>query len=58
VFVLGSVVEKPWIHAGQITPRSVLSLSVLVDHDLVDGAPAARFAQRLKALIESGEGLS
>jgi pyruvate/2-oxoglutarate dehydrogenase complex dihydrolipoamide acyltransferase (E2) component len=58
VFVVGSVVEKPWIHAGQITPRSVLSLSMLVDHDLVDGAPAARFAQRLKALIESGEGLS
>lgn len=58
VFVVSSVVEKPWIHAGQIVPRSVLSLSVLIDHDLVDGAPAARFAQRLKALIESGEGLS
>lgn len=58
VFVVGSVVEKPWIHAGQIVPRSVLTLTALIDHDLVDGAPAARFAQRLKALVESGEGLS
>ncbi len=57
VFVVGSVVDKPWIHDGRITPRSVLSLSVLVDHDLVDGAPAARFAQRLKDLVESGDGL-
>ncbi len=28
-----------------------------IDHDIVDGAPAARFAQRLKELIESGYGL-
>jgi pyruvate/2-oxoglutarate dehydrogenase complex dihydrolipoamide acyltransferase (E2) component len=57
VFVLGGVVDKPWAHAGQIALRSVLSLSVIVDHDLVDGAPAARFAQRLRELIESADGL-
>jgi 2-oxoacid dehydrogenases acyltransferase (catalytic domain) len=28
-----------------------------VDHDIVDGAPAARFTERLKELIESGYGL-
>jgi hypothetical protein len=27
------------------------------DHDVVDGAPAARFAERLIDLIESGTGL-
>jgi pyruvate/2-oxoglutarate dehydrogenase complex dihydrolipoamide acyltransferase (E2) component len=48
--------QEPWIHAGRITPRSGPSLSALVDHDLVEGAPAARFARRVKALIESGEG--
>jgi pyruvate/2-oxoglutarate dehydrogenase complex dihydrolipoamide acyltransferase (E2) component len=58
VFVVGSVVEKPWVHAGAIALRSVLSLSVMVDHDLVDGAPAARFARRLQELLESGEGLA
>jgi hypothetical protein len=29
----------------------------MVDHDLVDGAPAARFAERLQGSIESAEGL-
>lgn len=57
VFVVGSVVEKAWVHAGQIAPRSVLSLSIIVDHDLVDGAPAARFASRLQELVESADGL-
>jgi pyruvate/2-oxoglutarate dehydrogenase complex dihydrolipoamide acyltransferase (E2) component len=56
-FAVGGVVEKPWLHDGQMQPRSVLSLSVMVNHDLVDGAPAARFARRLKDIIESAEGL-
>lgn len=58
VFVVGGVVEKPWLCAGQVVPRSVLSLSVMVDHDLVDGAPAARFARRLQGLIETADGLT
>jgi len=57
VFVVGGVVDKPWAHAGEIVLRSVLSLSVIVDHDLVDGAPAARFAERLRELVESADGL-
>ena len=28
-----------------------------LDHDIIDGAPAARFVTRLKELIESGFGL-
>ncbi len=58
VFVIGSVVDKPWVHAGALAIRSVLSLAVQVDHDLVDGAPAARFAERLQALVESAAGLA
>lgn len=27
------------------------------DHDIVDGAPAARFAQRWKELVERADGL-
>ncbi len=29
-----------------------------MDHDIIDGAPAARFTQQLKELIESGYRLS
>ena len=56
-FAVGSVVEKPCAVGGRIEARSVLSLSVMINHDLLDGAPAARFAARLRTLVESGAGL-
>lgn len=42
---------------GQRVLREHLSLTVSFDHNLIDGAPAARFTERLKDLIESGYGL-
>jgi pyruvate/2-oxoglutarate dehydrogenase complex dihydrolipoamide acyltransferase (E2) component len=35
----------------------MLSLTISLDHNVVDGAPATRFTERLKELIESGYGL-
>jgi pyruvate/2-oxoglutarate dehydrogenase complex dihydrolipoamide acyltransferase (E2) component len=58
LFVIGSVAEKPWLFRGQILPRSILPIAIIVDHDLVDGAPAARFARRLQELVESADGVS
>ena len=43
---------------GQLTTRDYLSLTVSFDHNMVDGAPAARFTERLKELIENGDGLT
>jgi len=43
---------------GQIRVREYLSLTVSFDHNMIDGAPAARFTERLKQLIESGYGLA
>lgn len=37
--------------------QEYLCLTISVDHDIVDGAPAARFTARLKDLIESAYGL-
>jgi pyruvate/2-oxoglutarate dehydrogenase complex dihydrolipoamide acyltransferase (E2) component len=42
---------------GLIEAREILNLTVLFDHDVVDGAPATRFVRRLLELIESGYGL-
>ena len=42
-----SVVEE------QIAIRDVMSLSLTFDHRIVDGAPAARFLQRLVACVEN-----
>jgi pyruvate/2-oxoglutarate dehydrogenase complex dihydrolipoamide acyltransferase (E2) component len=55
--VVGSIAWKPAVVTGQIEPREILHLTVVFDHDVIDGAPAARFTRRLMELIESGYGL-
>jgi 2-oxoacid dehydrogenases acyltransferase (catalytic domain) len=37
--------------------RDLVDLTVSVDHEIVDCAPAARFARRLAALLEQAAGL-
>jgi pyruvate/2-oxoglutarate dehydrogenase complex dihydrolipoamide acyltransferase (E2) component len=54
---VGGIGEKPGVVDGHIAMRDYLSLTISFDHDSIDGAPAARFTQRLKELIESGYGL-
>lgn len=56
-FALGSVVDKPVLRDGALRNHAVLSLTVIVNHDLVDGAPAARFVDRLQQLVEGADGL-
>jgi pyruvate/2-oxoglutarate dehydrogenase complex dihydrolipoamide acyltransferase (E2) component len=56
--VVGGIARKPAVVEGRIEPREILNLTVAFDHDVVDGAPAARFVRRLVELIESGYGLA
>jgi pyruvate/2-oxoglutarate dehydrogenase complex dihydrolipoamide acyltransferase (E2) component len=55
--VVGSTAWKPAVIEGRIEPREVLHLTVMFDHDVIDGAPATRFTRRLVELIEGGYGL-
>lgn len=58
MLTVGGIATRPGFGpGGRVEPREYLSLTVSVDHDVVDGAPAARFVQRLKTLIETGAGL-
>ena len=54
---LGGISKKPGIVDDRIEIREYLSVTISIDHDVIDGAPAARFTQRLKELIESSYGL-
>ena len=54
----GVVREREGERGERIEARDFLSLTISVDHDVVDGAPAARFAQRLKEIIESARVLA
>ena len=55
--IVGGIGEKAGVVDGHIATREYLSMTISFDHDIIDGAPAARFTQRLKELIESGSGL-
>jgi pyruvate/2-oxoglutarate dehydrogenase complex dihydrolipoamide acyltransferase (E2) component len=53
-FALGSIVKKPWVVENEIEIRDILHMTVLFDHDVVDGAPATRFIMRLVDRIQKG----
>jgi pyruvate/2-oxoglutarate dehydrogenase complex dihydrolipoamide acyltransferase (E2) component len=55
---LGGIAQKPGLVDGRIELREVLSVTLSFDHDIVDGAPAARFARRFVQLIEEAYGLA
>ena len=57
MITVGGIATKPRYVGGSLQPRKMLDLTISVDHDLVDGAPAARFARRLADLVESADGL-
>ncbi|WP_440989705.1 2-oxo acid dehydrogenase subunit E2 [Haloarchaeobius baliensis] len=54
---VGGIAEKPRLVDGELTNRELLSLTVTFDHDVVDGAQAARFVDRLVELVEDAHGL-
>jgi pyruvate/2-oxoglutarate dehydrogenase complex dihydrolipoamide acyltransferase (E2) component len=57
MMTVGGIGVKPGVVDGSIAIRDYLSLTISFDHEIIDGAPAARFTRRLKDLIEGGYGL-
>lgn len=49
---VGKIQEKPVVKDGGIHIRSLLTLSLVFDHRLIDGAPAAKFLAAVKELLE------
>lgn len=54
---LGGIGRKPALAGDAIVPAEFLDITLTFDHDIVDGAPATRFADRLRSLLEAGSGL-
>jgi 2-oxoisovalerate dehydrogenase E2 component (dihydrolipoyl transacylase) len=46
------IVARPMLHQGAIAVRQMMNLSSSFDHRVVDGAVAAAFIQRVRALLE------
>jgi pyruvate/2-oxoglutarate dehydrogenase complex dihydrolipoamide acyltransferase (E2) component len=56
-FGISSVVKKPAVIDDKIEIREILNMTILLDHDVFDGAPMARFINDLSKNIRSGIGL-
>ena len=56
-FALGGVKVKPDYVDGKVVPRDKLNLTIYIDHNIVDGDPAARLTARVVELIQSAFGL-
>ncbi len=54
---LGGIDKKPAVIDDEIVVREFMAMTFSFDHDVVDGAPAARFIKHFRALIEKGFGL-
>jgi pyruvate/2-oxoglutarate dehydrogenase complex dihydrolipoamide acyltransferase (E2) component len=54
---VGGISEKPGFVGDEVEKREYLSLTITLDHDVVDGAPATRFVSRFVELLEGSHGL-
>ena len=54
---VGGIGRRPALVGGRIEEHEHLCLTLSLDHDLLDGAAAARFARSLLELIEAATGL-
>ncbi len=54
-FIIGSIAKKPVLMDGKISNCEYLSVSVLFDHDVVDGGPASRLIARLSELVQKSD---
>jgi len=53
-FGVSSIVKQPSVVQDQVVIREMLKMSILMDHDVMDGAPMARFIAELSKNIEKG----
>ena len=51
--LVGGIAETPIAYQGSIALRECLYVTLSFDHDIVDGAPAARFARTFSDIVES-----
>ena len=51
--VVGGMSQRPRAVDGRVEVRDILDLTVVIDHNVVDGAPATRFGAELREIVEN-----
>lgn len=54
-FGVGSILKKPVVIENEVKIREILNMTILVDHDVIDGAPMVRFLDDLTNYFETGK---
>lgn len=54
-FGIGSILKKPVVIGNEIAIREMLNMTILVDHDLLDGGEMVRFLRELTTQLETSE---
>jgi pyruvate/2-oxoglutarate dehydrogenase complex dihydrolipoamide acyltransferase (E2) component len=54
---VGAIVERPAVVEGEVVTHEHLCLTLSFNHDIIDGAPAARFTSRFAEALASGDEL-
>lgn len=54
---IGGISSRPALRDRALEEREYLCLTVSLDHEVIDGAPAARFMATFRDLLERGHGL-
>jgi len=57
-FGIGSVLKKTVVIDNRVEIREILNMTILVDHDVIDGGQMVRFLKELTRQIEGGEELA
>ena len=52
ILAVGKIDRVPVVAEGEVVIRPVCCLSLTYDHRIIDGAPAARFLQQIKQLLQ------
>ena len=53
IIAVGSIVQKPVVVDGQLTPRRRVRITMSCDHRVIDGATGAAFLKTLKQMLEN-----
>jgi len=55
--IVGGIQKKPWVVDNEIKIRDLMSATISMDHDIVDGGPAARMVAEFRNMLKDCYGL-
>jgi 2-oxoisovalerate dehydrogenase E2 component (dihydrolipoyl transacylase) len=52
ILAVGRIQQRPWVHKGKVKPRYLATLSLSIDHRMLDGESGSRALADIAAILE------